>query len=189
MIQLDLQVAAVTADILAGRPVVYTTFLAYDEVAHHSGSSARTRWRCCAGSTARSTTIAAAVPHAPRPYRLVVLSDHGQSQGATFLQRYGEALEDIVAPPRRGRGARRGRAQRRGPRLASTRASTELATRDTATGHAVRTAAGKRLDEPEPDEAIPEVSVMASGNLGLITFPRDAGPGDAASRSRPSGPG
>ncbi len=34
--------------------------------------------------------IAAAVPHAPRPYRLVVLSDHGQSQGATFLQRYGE---------------------------------------------------------------------------------------------------
>ena len=37
VIQLDLQVAAVTADILAGRPVVYTTFLAYDEVAHHSG--------------------------------------------------------------------------------------------------------------------------------------------------------
>ena len=37
VIQLDLQVAAVTADVLAGRPVIYTTFLAYDEVAHHSG--------------------------------------------------------------------------------------------------------------------------------------------------------
>jgi hypothetical protein len=42
VIQLDLQVAAVTADILGGRPVVYTTFLAYDEVAHHSDSSGRT---------------------------------------------------------------------------------------------------------------------------------------------------
>jgi len=37
VIQLDLQVAAVVGDILAGRPAIYTTFLAYDEVAHHSG--------------------------------------------------------------------------------------------------------------------------------------------------------
>jgi hypothetical protein len=29
-------------------------------------------------------------------YRIVVLADHGQSQGATFLQRYGETLEDVV---------------------------------------------------------------------------------------------
>ena len=36
-IQRDLQVEAVIADIYAGRPVTYTTFLAYDEVAHHSG--------------------------------------------------------------------------------------------------------------------------------------------------------
>ena len=33
---------------------------------------------------------------APRPYRFVVLSDHGQSQGATFLQRYGMPLQDLV---------------------------------------------------------------------------------------------
>ena len=37
VIQRDLQVQAVIADIYAGRPVAYTTFLAYDEVAHHSG--------------------------------------------------------------------------------------------------------------------------------------------------------
>ena len=41
VIQLDLQVAAVIADLYAGRPVVYTTFLAYDEVAHHSGVERR----------------------------------------------------------------------------------------------------------------------------------------------------
>ena len=40
IIQRDLQVQAVIADIYAGRPVTYTTFLAYDEVAHHSGHRA-----------------------------------------------------------------------------------------------------------------------------------------------------
>jgi hypothetical protein len=59
--------------------------------------------------------------------------------------------------------------------LASFNASVaEVASRDTAMGHAVRTAAGKRLEEPE-DEGIPDVSVMASGNLGLISFPREPG--------------
>ncbi len=110
VIQLDLQVAAVTADILAGRPVVYTTFLAYDEVAHHSGLERPDTLAVLRRVDRAIATIAAAVPHAPRPYRLVVLSDHGQTQGATFLQRYGETLEDIVRAPRRGRGARRGRA-------------------------------------------------------------------------------
>jgi hypothetical protein len=33
---------------------------------------------------------------AARHYHLVVLSDHGQSQGATFRQRYGETLEEVV---------------------------------------------------------------------------------------------
>ena len=53
-------------------------------------SSGRTRSRCCARSTARSPASPPPVADAPRPYRLVVLSDHGQSQGATFLQRYGD---------------------------------------------------------------------------------------------------
>ena len=116
VIQLDLQVAAVTADILAGRPSVYTTFLAYDEVAHHCGLERPDTLAVLRRVDRAIANIAEAVPHAPRPYRLVVLSDHGQSQGATFKQRYGEELEDIVRAPRRRRRARRGRAVRRGPR-------------------------------------------------------------------------
>ena len=41
-------------------------------------------------------TIAKAAEDAPRPYRFVVLSDHGQSLGATFKQRYGKSLGDLV---------------------------------------------------------------------------------------------
>jgi hypothetical protein len=173
VIQLDLQVAAVTADILAGRPVVYTTFLAYDEVAHHSGIERPDTLAVLRRVDQAVERIAAAVPHAPRPYRVVVLSDHGQSQGATFRQRYGEGLEDVVA--RHGGGEVRAEDAHSDEGLSSLQAGVaELASRDTPTGHAVRTAAGKRLEDA-PDPGVPEVSVMASGNLGLISFPREPG--------------
>ncbi len=53
----------------------------------------------------------------------------------------------------------------------------------------VRTAAGDRLDEPAGPESIPDVSVMASGNLGLITFPRVPGRAHARADRGASGPG
>src|SRR4029453_18130912 len=34
--------------------------------------------------------------YAPRPYEVVVLSDHGQTQGATFKQRNGYGLDALV---------------------------------------------------------------------------------------------
>jgi hypothetical protein len=171
VIQLDLQVAAVTADILAGRPVVYTTFLAYDEVAHHSGIERPDTLAVLRRVDDAIARIAAAVEHAPRPYRLVVLSDHGQSQGATFRQRYGEELADVVG---RYGDVRAEAAHSDEGRSSFDAGVAEFATRDSATGHRVRTAAGKRLEE-KPDEEIPEISVMASGNLGIVSFPREPG--------------
>ena len=148
VIQLDLQVAAVTADVLAGRPVIYTTFLAYDEVAHHSGLERPDTLAVLRRVDLAIERIAAAAEHGPRPYELVVLSDHGQSQGATFRQRYGEGLEDVVK--RHCGGEVRAEDAHSDEGLASFNASVaEVASRDTAMGHAVRTAAGKRLDEPE----------------------------------------
>jgi hypothetical protein len=38
-----------------------------------------------------------AARHTGRGYRLVVLSDHGQSLGATFQQRFGKSLEEVIA--------------------------------------------------------------------------------------------
>ena len=40
--------------------------------------------------------IARARRYAPRPYEIVVLSDHGQTQGATFKQRNGYGLDELV---------------------------------------------------------------------------------------------
>ena len=172
VVQLDLQVAAVTADILAGRPVVYTTFLAYDEVAHHSGLERADTLAVLRRVDRAISQIAAAVPHAPRPYRMVVLSDHGQSQGATFRQRFGESLEDIVE--RHGAGDVRAEdADSAEARQSLNAGLTELAGGEGAMGRVMRTV--RRKPRPEPDGGPPEVSVMASGNLGLINFPRESG--------------
>src|SRR4029077_14134826 len=96
VVQLDLQVAAVVGDMLEGRPVIYTTFLAYDEVAHHSGIQRPDTLGVLRRVDNAISRIERASGDAPRPYRLVVLSDHGQSQGTTFLDRFGESLEDLV---------------------------------------------------------------------------------------------
>ena len=96
VVQRDLQVATVVGDILAGRPVIYTTFLAYDEVAHHSGIERPDALAVLRDLDRQIARIARACAEAPRPYRLVVLSDHGQSQGETFRDRYGETLEELV---------------------------------------------------------------------------------------------
>src|SRR4051812_29900287 len=92
VVQLDLQIAAVVGDILAGRPVIYTTFLAYDEVAHHSGIERPDAIAVLRRVDRQIARVKAATRDAPRPYRLVVLSDHGQSQGDTFLDRYDKTL-------------------------------------------------------------------------------------------------
>ena len=69
VIQLDLQIAAVVGDLLAGRPVVYTTFLAYDEVAHHSGIERPDTLDVLTKVDRQIGRIEKALAEAPRPYR------------------------------------------------------------------------------------------------------------------------
>lgn len=83
--------------IVRGEPAIYTTWPGYDEVAHHSGP-----WSKHALATLRGydrfigAALEVIATRAPRPYELLVLSDHGQSSGATFLQRYGYTLKDFI---------------------------------------------------------------------------------------------
>ena len=83
-------------DMYRGRPVSYTDFLGYDEVAHHSGP----RSVDAIGQLTRLDRVLRALDRAatkaPRKYKLVVLSDHGQSWGATFRQRHGYTLAQLV---------------------------------------------------------------------------------------------
>jgi uncharacterized membrane protein YvlD (DUF360 family) len=188
VVQRDLQVAAVVGDMMAGLPIVYTTFLAYDEVAHHSGVERADAIAVLRHVDRQLGRVERAAADAPRPYRLVVLADHGQSQGATFLQRYGITLEELV---RSACDATDVQAAAGGEAEAAAYMSaglTELARDDTAAGRAVKRAtrgrstdgvvtvdAERRDADAHDDGSLPELSVMASGCLGLISFPREPG--------------
>jgi uncharacterized membrane protein YvlD (DUF360 family) len=182
VVQRDLQVESVLGDLHAGRPVVYTTFLAYDEVAHHSGIERPETLAVLRQVDREIGRIERASHDAPRPYELVVLADHGQSQGATFLQRYEITLEQLV---RDACATTDVQADSSGEDEALGRlgaALTEASQGAGAAAHAVRTATQRRrvdgevrLGKPDDEgkgEGPPEVSVLASGCLGLIAFPR-----------------
>ncbi len=190
VVQRDLQVAAVVGDILAGRPTVYTTFLAYDEVAHHSGIERHDALAVLRDLDRQIARIATARVEAPRPYRLVVLSDHGQSQGETFRDRYGETLEELVRAACEPDSTIAVEGGDDDPLSYLSAGLTEVAREDTAAGRTVRIATRERradggvvaLDadvrreiEQAHAREVPELSVMASGCLGLISFPREPG--------------
>ncbi len=84
------------SDMFRGVPAVYNTFFAYDEVAHHSGIDRPDAFKVLRTLDRVFAKLERAATMAPRPYEFVVLSDHGQSMGATFLQRYDKTLSDVV---------------------------------------------------------------------------------------------
>ncbi|MFH8798933.1 phage holin family protein [Streptomyces sp. NPDC017936] len=158
VVERDVVVAAVMGDMLAGRTAVYADLVAYDEVAHHSGPLSRDAERVLARLDRALALIENVAEHAPRPYRIVVLSDHGQSPGETFRARYGLTLGDLV---RAGCGLPVPRRAERTHSGAEARA-------------AVRAALGRPVEERgerhRPSRRS-EPIVLASGNLGLVSFP------------------
>ncbi len=109
----DLVVFGVLNDMMRGRPAIYATFASYDEVAHHSGLQQADTLEALRKLDQQFGRIAAARRYAPRPYEIVVLSDHGQTQGATFKQRNGYGLDELVEKSLAAggvTGCRRGRA-------------------------------------------------------------------------------
>jgi uncharacterized membrane protein YvlD (DUF360 family) len=150
----DLIVYGVLTDMMRGRPAVYATFSSYDEVAHHSGLQRSDTLESLRKLDAQFGRIDRARRYAPRPYELVVLSDHGQTQGATFKQRNGYGLNDLVE-----RSLTSGRVHE----IAGGDEQSSMVT------HAVGEARGaKPKKRSKKDVSGEQVVVLGSGNLGLI---------------------
>ena len=76
--------------------VAYSTYLGYDEIAHHSGVRDEDVWFALKGMDRQIKRLVDGNKYSPREYQFVIQSDHGQTNGATFKQRYGESFEDFV---------------------------------------------------------------------------------------------
>ena len=189
----SLATALVMEEIYHGTPVIYVDYTDYDEIAHHSGPERPESLAALDGVDRTIASLVKAAGDAPRPYRFIVVSDHGQSLGSTFLQRYGETLQDVVA--RLIGDAGTVAVATSGPEeMGSLGAMVTEAGRSTgATGALARSAArtldyrgalepvsasggtpaaGAAQDATAPVEEPPEIVVCASGNLANIYFPR-----------------
>ena len=156
----DLTVYSVLTDMMEGRPAVYACFAGYDEVAHHSGLERADTLEVLRKLDQQFGRLDRARRYAARPYEIVVLSDHGQTQGATFKQRNGYGLDDLV------------RRSIEGGAVAPLRAGDE---NDTAVARAVREATGAKDRAPAQGAvATDEVVVLGSGNLGLVYLMEEA---------------
>ena len=78
----DLNTVLVAQYIMRGAKSIFCDYTDYDEIAHHAGPTRAESLRALEGVDRVIGTLAALAAHAPRPYEFVILSDHGQSQGA-----------------------------------------------------------------------------------------------------------
>lgn len=84
-------------DILAGNyNAIYATYMGYDEIAHHSGVEDYDSFYALRQIDRQFKRLEKAMEKSARTYKVIVLSDHGQSNGFTFKEKYGESLNDLV---------------------------------------------------------------------------------------------
>ncbi|WP_425567872.1 alkaline phosphatase family protein [Plantactinospora mayteni] len=196
----DVNVSLIAEQMALGTPVIFCDFVDYDEVAHHAGPARPEAMEALGRLDGVLGIIERLSAGADRRYHLVVLSDHGQSQGATFRQRFGEPLARVVDRlVRTGAtaGGRTGRVPaqaatadvsgavepwgpvntllteitaRRGVTAASTRAAVRSRTADR---EVTLGPAGEEARRAAGTEA--ESVVVASGNLAMVYLTRHPG--------------
>jgi hypothetical protein len=145
MLLRDVNVSLMAEQMARGAPVIYCDLVDYDEVAHHAGPARPESMRQLESLDRMLGVLERLAPEAARRYRLVVLSDHGQSQGSTFRQRWGKTLNEVV----------------------DTFSAPDLA-------DAPRTPAeSEATREPDfPVQPVAPLLVVASGNLALVYLTR-----------------
>jgi uncharacterized membrane protein YvlD (DUF360 family) len=92
----DLVTYTVINDALRGVPAVYALYGGYDDLGHFAGMQSPESMEALHVIDTYFGRIEKALEYAPRPYHLIILSDHGQSIGPTFKNASGRSLEELV---------------------------------------------------------------------------------------------
>lgn len=176
----DVAVATVIGDLIKGRDIIYTDLVGYDEVSHHSGVERPETLEVLSRLDAEIGLLLSVVREVRRDYHVIVLSDHGQSQGVTFRQRYGEPLRDVVhracalPPPEQPLPRHLSGVLTRRRQAAHAQVGDEHAGAVGRGAETIQFAAAAfhtEADTPEKEQPPTEPIVLASGNLGLVSFP------------------
>jgi uncharacterized membrane protein YvlD (DUF360 family) len=162
----DLNTALVAEEMMRGTRSVYVDYVDYDEIAHHAGMFRPESLASLDGLDRVLASLAKLAEAAPRRYRIVVVSDHGQSQGDSFADRYGEDLAAVCERLMAQKVAALEEPVESWGRAASLTGDV-----------AGRGLPGRIADDitdrvtSAPDDRTEEVVVLGSGNLGLVYVP------------------
>ena len=95
VLQRDLNTAVIAEEMRKGTRSIYVDYVDYDEIAHHAGMFRPESLGALDGLDRVLGTLERLAAHAARRYHIVVLSDHGQSQGQSFQDRFGADLGEV----------------------------------------------------------------------------------------------
>ena len=168
VLQRDLNTSVLAEELANGTRSIYVDYVDYDEIAHHAGIFRPESLAALDGLDRVLATLERLAERAPRRYHLVVVSDHGQSQGEPFAARFGIALGDLcsqlMAQDVQSLGSDIegwGRAGAIATDVAGTGLSGKVAARAAAR-------VSQAVDEDVDAASEAEISVLGSGNLGLL---------------------
>ena len=178
----DLVTFTVISDVLRGLPAIYALYSAYDDLAHFAGMYTPEAFEELNETDRYFARIENVLKSAPRPYHIVVLSDHGQTIGPQFKVAYGCTLEELVKDLTKTDIAYSESHKDNWDALNAL--VSESANDNTRTAGLIRRMLSSRTKdgvvELGPKEALPEkeeekakkaeLVVMASGSTGLIYF-------------------
>ena len=186
----DIITYTLAGDIYLGdADAIYATYASHDELSHYCGPEDKDTMNGLTKLDKAFGRLERVAQDSERSYKFVILSDHGQTKGATFKQRYHMTLEELVHGllPSEITIHSRLDANEGWDRVSAT--LTDVTQNDERfTGKVTRRVTRKRLEEGQiavgpayhrlkqerkgkiipVDEA--QVVVLASGNLGLIYF-------------------
>ena len=168
VLQRDLNTAVIAEEMRKGTKCIYVDYVDYDEIAHHAGMFRPESLAALDGLDRVLSTLERLTAHAARRYHIVVVSDHGQSQGQVFRDRFGVALGKVCTElmdkevasldaPVEGWG----RVDSLAEDLAGSGATGRVANRAAAVSR-------RHVDQDAEAATNASASVLGSGNLGLL---------------------
>jgi len=169
----DFSFFALKRDMYSGVPYVYVTLAGYDEVSHHSGIKRPDTLEVLRKLDREFGKLEQVARYTARRYEFVVLSDHGHTQGATFSDRYGESLVDVVRRCGNDSGKEH-RVAGYGTKHESAyyidAAFRDYQFSNSMLGKRIRGRLSNNRQYVVGKEEENDIVVLASGNLGLISF-------------------
>jgi uncharacterized membrane protein YvlD (DUF360 family) len=165
----DLNTAIVTDEMMRGAHSIYVDYVDYDEVAHHAGLNRLESLKVLQSLDQVLSVLERVAEHAPRRYRIVVLSDHGQAQGEPFAARYGSTLGELCAELTKVDVASVGQAVESWGRVESLFDDlSDDASRGSKAAESAATRMRDRATRSEEGSAQADLVALGSGNLGLV---------------------